>query len=145
MAILQICYTTFIHTWAAVFCSTSWLSPSLSHSGERLASLPRGGAVLPPFLPQLGVAPLSLACPSFCYQQSVCSNSSYITNSSPPITITQVLTFLHILALWVHDTLYIYVHSQFTIFLLVLLLDLQAGQLAPNSYRGNNYVQCLLS
>jgi hypothetical protein len=43
--------------------------------------------------------PLGLACPSFCYQQLVCSNCSYVTHSSPPTTITQVLTLLHMLGI----------------------------------------------
>jgi hypothetical protein len=33
-----------------------------------------------------------------------------------------------------------HIHTQFTTFLLVLLLDLQAGQLAPDSHVGNSTV-----
>jgi hypothetical protein len=50
--------------------------------------------------------PPGLACPSFCYQQVVCSNGSYITHSSPSATITQVLNLPHMLPSWVHDTTY---------------------------------------
>ncbi len=36
------------------------------------------------------------------------------------------------------DTTYEYIHTQFTVFLLVLQFDLQEGQLAPDSHVGNN-------
>ncbi len=74
-------------------------------------------------------APLCLSCPSFGYQQLVCSNGSYITHLNPPTTITQVLILLHMLALWVCDlthTVYAYTILQ-TFFLFSFLSFKQAS------------------
>jgi hypothetical protein len=59
--------------------------------------------------------PPGLACPSFCYQQVVCSNGSYIIHSSPPTTIIQVLTLPHMWALWVQDATYIQIYQIYSL------------------------------
>jgi hypothetical protein len=93
----RIYHITFIHTWAVIFWSTSWMEPSQSRSGERPPFLPHVGAMVP--------LPPYLACPGFCYQQVVCS-MVHLSHIQSPYNCTHVLTLIYKLTSWVCDTTY---------------------------------------
>jgi hypothetical protein len=123
----------------AIFCSTSRMSPSLSHSGERQTSLLRVGAMLPP-------TPVWLALVSAINNLFVPTvHTSHI--QSPYNYFTSLNTSTHVSIMGARHEIHIYTHTQFTVSLLVLLLDRLTGQLAPNSHVRNSnwyiyYVEC---
>ncbi len=117
-------YTTFFRL--TILRQYHEFTTSHSYRLERLTSAaPRDGAYLP--FRMLGLCcPLGLACPSFCYEQVVCSNSSYITHSVPPTTITKMLTLLQLTS-WMFAMTYKYMHiyNLWTFFLFSCLTSKQ--------------------
>ncbi len=125
MAILRICNITFIHTWAAIFCSTSQMSTSWSCSGERLPPLPSGGAVLPPFgwcsPPRLGL-PQFLLSTSCLFQQFI-----HHTFKSPYNYYTSLNTSTHVGIMGARHDIHIYLHNLQSFFLFSFLTSKQVS------------------
>ncbi len=95
------------------------MRPSLSLSGKRMPSLPCGVWLS---------APLGLACPSFCYQQVVCSNGSYIIHSSPPHNYyTSLKTSTHVGILVARLDIFTHSHDLQPLFLLFFLTSRQVS------------------
>jgi hypothetical protein len=103
------------------------MSPSLSRSRERLPPHPRGKAVLPPFLPQLRVAP-RLGLPQFLlsttclFQQSI-----HHTFKSPYNYYTSLHTPTHV-GHYGRMALYTYIHSLQSFFLFSFLTSKQVSR-----------------
>jgi hypothetical protein len=96
----MIYHITFIHTWAAIFFTTSQMGPSQPHSGERLTPPPHGGYVGPL---------VRLALVSIINKLFVLTVHASGIQPPPFTTITQVLTHLCMLTSWVCDTTYKYI------------------------------------
>ncbi len=66
--------------------------------------------------------------------------SVHISLAQPPLynCYTILNTFIHVNIMGVQHDMQIHTQGQLTVFLLVLLLDLQAGQLSPDSHVGNS-------
>jgi hypothetical protein len=70
----------------------------------------------------------------------------YHTLNPPPLQLFQSLnTFIQVNTMDSRHNRYIHTHTQSTAFLLFLLLDLQAGQLAPYRCVENNYNELLVN
>jgi hypothetical protein len=126
---IMIYHIKFIHTRAAIFCSTSQMGPSQLRSGERLTPLPRGGYVSP----LVRLALVSIINKLFVL-------TVHASHIQPPFYnyYTSLNTSMHVNIMGLRYDIQIHPHTQTTIFLLVLLLDLQAGQLALYSHVGNS-------